>query len=201
MDDCKLIPTLAAPLVDAKRAAEEHLRRSGLAYTILDSALFMESRLGAMLFADTSAGIARVYGNRDVRFRCVAVADVAELVVRCIDHPAASNAAIHFGGPEALTQREAVKQPLVDRLDLERYKNTIKALAQFGDRRHGMRRNRDAVDWIDERSRTNRCCVSRALTDFLDSYRVSRRFDSVGARSTRREYRTRSIPAMSITER
>jgi uncharacterized protein YbjT (DUF2867 family) len=100
----------AAPLMDAKRAAEKHLRDSGLAYTILHSALFMESWLGAMLFADTSAGTARVYGSRDVRFRYVAVADVAELVVRCIDHPAARNAVIPFGGPEALTQREAVKR-------------------------------------------------------------------------------------------
>src|SRR4051812_25970772 len=40
-------------------------------------------------------------------------------------------------------------QPLVDRLDLERYKNTIKGLAQFGDRRQGTKRNRDAVDWIE----------------------------------------------------
>ena len=40
-------------------------------------------------------------------------------------------------------------QPLVDRLDLERYKNTIKGLAQFGDRRQGSKRYRDAVDWIE----------------------------------------------------
>jgi hypothetical protein len=39
-------------------------------------------------------------------------------------------------------------QMLVDRLDLERYKATIKGLAQFGDRREGTQRNRDAVKWI-----------------------------------------------------
>ncbi len=38
---------------------------------------------------------------------------------------------------------------LVGRLDLERYKATIKGLTQFGDRRQGTRRNRDAVDWIE----------------------------------------------------
>jgi hypothetical protein len=37
---------------------------------------------------------------------------------------------------------------LVNRLDLEKYKATIKGLTQFGDRRQGTRRNRDAVDWI-----------------------------------------------------
>jgi hypothetical protein len=38
---------------------------------------------------------------------------------------------------------------LVSRLDLERYKATIKGLTQFGDRRQGTDRNRAAVDWIE----------------------------------------------------
>ena len=37
---------------------------------------------------------------------------------------------------------------LVGQLDLEAYKATIKGLTQFGDRREGTQRNRDAVDWI-----------------------------------------------------
>src|SRR6516164_1595167 len=37
---------------------------------------------------------------------------------------------------------------LVGRLDLEKYKATIKGLTQFGDRRQGTQRNRDAVNWI-----------------------------------------------------
>jgi NADH dehydrogenase len=97
------------PLGDAKRDAEEHLRRSGMTYTILHPSWFMESWLGPMLFCDPSTGTARIYGGRDVRVRYVAVADVAELAVQCIDHPAALNAVIPFGGPEAMTQREAVE--------------------------------------------------------------------------------------------
>jgi hypothetical protein len=38
---------------------------------------------------------------------------------------------------------------LVSRLDLEKYKATIKGLTQFGDRRQGTDRNRAAVDWIE----------------------------------------------------
>ncbi|HEX7024696.1 MAG TPA: M28 family peptidase, partial [Gemmatimonadales bacterium] len=38
---------------------------------------------------------------------------------------------------------------LVSRLDLERYKATIKGLTRFGDRRQGTDRNRAAVDWIE----------------------------------------------------
>src|SRR6185436_9334211 len=37
---------------------------------------------------------------------------------------------------------------LVGRLELEKYKTTLKGLTQFGDRRQGTQRNRDAVDWI-----------------------------------------------------
>ena len=39
-------------------------------------------------------------------------------------------------------------QTLVGRLNLQRYKATIKSLSEFGDRRQGTRRNRQAVDWI-----------------------------------------------------
>ena len=38
---------------------------------------------------------------------------------------------------------------LVSRLTLEDYKTTLKGLTQFGDRRQGTQRNRDAVDWIE----------------------------------------------------
>ena len=38
---------------------------------------------------------------------------------------------------------------MVGRLELERYKATIKSLTQFGDRRQGTDRNRAATDWIE----------------------------------------------------
>jgi hypothetical protein len=40
---------------------------------------------------------------------------------------------------------------------LEKYKNTIKGLAQFGDRRQGTKRNRDAVDWIEAQLKQYGC--------------------------------------------
>ena len=39
---------------------------------------------------------------------------------------------------------------LVSRLKLDRYKSTLKGLTQFGDRRQGTTRNRNAVDWIEQ---------------------------------------------------
>jgi len=50
---------------------------------------------------------------------------------------------------------------LVERLDLEKYKATIKGLTQFGDRRQGTDRNRAAVDWIDAQLRSYGCPTDR----------------------------------------
>jgi len=50
---------------------------------------------------------------------------------------------------------------LVGRLDLERYKTSIKGLAQFGDRRQGTDRNRAAVEWIARELASYGCTVER----------------------------------------
>src|SRR6266568_312701 len=56
---------------------------------------------------------------------------------------------------------------LFARLDLERYKATIKGLTAFGDRRQGTDRNRAAVDWIEAQLRSYGCSdVSRLKYDF-----------------------------------
>jgi uncharacterized protein YbjT (DUF2867 family) len=98
-----------APLPRAKRAAEEHLKKSGLDYTILHPSLFFETWLGPMLFADPVAGTAKIYGAGTHKIRYIAVADVAELAVQSLSRPIASKATIPFGGPEEISQRDAVK--------------------------------------------------------------------------------------------
>src|SRR2546430_13522044 len=56
---------------------------------------------------------------------------------------------------------------LVARLDLERYKATIKGLTAFGDRRQGTDRNRAAVDWIEAQLPSYGCRdVARHKNDF-----------------------------------
>ena len=50
---------------------------------------------------------------------------------------------------------------LVDRLDLARYKAVIEGLTQFGDRRQGTERNRDAVDWIEAQLEAAGCPTER----------------------------------------
>ena len=50
---------------------------------------------------------------------------------------------------------------LVERLDLEKYKATIKGLTRFGDRRQGTDRNRAAVDWIEAQLKSYGCPTDR----------------------------------------
>jgi len=52
---------------------------------------------------------------------------------------------------------------LVQRLDLEKYKATIKGLTQFGDRRQGTARNRAAIDWIEAQLKSYGCTNTERL--------------------------------------
>ena len=55
---------------------------------------------------------------------------------------------------------------LVTRLELERYKATVKGLTQFGDRRQGTERNRKAVDWIEAQLKSYGCPTERLKYEF-----------------------------------
>jgi hypothetical protein len=50
---------------------------------------------------------------------------------------------------------------LVGRLELERYKATIKSLTQFGDRLQGTDRNKAAIEWIETQLRSAGCAPER----------------------------------------
>jgi hypothetical protein len=65
------------------------------------------------------------------------------------------------------TRSDSVSDPvttLVGRLDLERYKATIKGLTRFGDRRQGTDRNRAAIDWIEAQLRSYGCTPTERIT-------------------------------------
>ena len=97
------------PLRIAKKDVEDHLKSSGMDYTILHPSLFFESWLGPMLFADPEAGTAKVYGRGTEKIRYVAVSDVAEFAVQSLSRPVARNAIIAVGGPDEISQLEAVR--------------------------------------------------------------------------------------------
>src|SRR4029077_1257167 len=67
-------------------------------------------------------------------------------------------------GDRAVAQSSDAPDPiktLVERLDLEKYKATVKGLTQFGDRRQGTDRNRAAVDWIEAQLKSYGCPTDR----------------------------------------
>ncbi len=58
---------------------------------------------------------------------------------------------------------EPAIKALVDRLDLDKYKATIKGLTEFGDRRQGTSRNRAAVDWIEAQLKSYGCANTERI--------------------------------------
>ena len=78
---------------------------------------------------------------------------------------AALSASTHAQQPTAPAAPDPVRT-LVGRLDLEKYKATIKGLTQFGDRRQGTERNRKAVDWIEAQLKSYGCPTERLKYEF-----------------------------------
>jgi len=66
-----------------------------------------------------------------------------------------------FAQQSPLVPGDDPTRALVGRLDLERYKATIRGLGQFGDRQQGTDRNRSAVDWIEAQLRSYGCTTER----------------------------------------
>ncbi len=75
------------------------------------------------------------------------------------------DAAIRISGRPMLQVQTGADpvQILVGRLDLERYKASIKGLTQFGDRRQGTDRNRAAIDWIEAQLKSDGCMNTARL--------------------------------------
>src|SRR6476620_10729141 len=55
---------------------------------------------------------------------------------------------------------------LVDRLDLQKYKATVKGLTQCADRRQGTDRNRAAIDWIEAQLKSYGCPTERIKYEY-----------------------------------
>ena len=73
--------------------------------------------------------------------------------------------AVAASAPQAFAQTPAADPvaTLVKQLDLDRYKATIKGLTQFGDRRQGTARNRQALDWIEAQLKAYGCTNTERL--------------------------------------
>lgn len=97
------------PLRNAKRKVEKHLQSSGLTYTILRPGCFMELWLTATVGFDTLNGKVNTYGTGTNPLAYISFKDVAKFAVESISNPAAKNAVLELGGPQNLSQLDAVK--------------------------------------------------------------------------------------------
>jgi hypothetical protein len=94
-------------------------------------------------------------------------------VVHAVSYPlsihAQAGATAQVGAASA--QADPVRT-LVGRLDLEKYKATIKGLTEFGDRRQGTDRNRAANDWIEAQLKSYGCsAVERIKYEYAPAAR------------------------------
>ena len=96
------------PLQAAKRKVEDHLKASGLTYTILQPTFFMEVWLSPALGFDAANGSAQIYGSGENKGSWISYKDVAKFAVASLDNPQAQNSVIKLGGPEALSPLEVV---------------------------------------------------------------------------------------------
>jgi hypothetical protein len=86
-------------------------------------------------------------------------------------------AALALAAPALAQPAAAPADPvrvMVKRLDLARYKTTIKALTKFGDRRQGTARNRAALDWIETQLKSYGCGNTERLTYMVGDEGVHR---------------------------
>jgi uncharacterized protein YbjT (DUF2867 family) len=100
---------LDCPLRNAKRTVEQRLKGSGLTYTVLRPSCFMESWFSPMVGFDAANATAQIYGTGENPISWISYADVAQFAVASLDNPAARNATIEMGGPEALSPLAAVQ--------------------------------------------------------------------------------------------
>jgi NADH dehydrogenase len=97
------------PLVDAKRAVENHLRQSGLSYTILRPTFFTEIWLSSHLGFDFQNAKATIYGSGQNKISYISLDNVADFAVAALSNPAAHKAEIELGGPDTLSPLEVVR--------------------------------------------------------------------------------------------
>jgi uncharacterized protein YbjT (DUF2867 family) len=102
-------PDSPAPFVAAKGKVEQHLRASGIPYTILAPDIFMDVWIMAAVGGPALQGapVWLVGEGRD-RHSFVTAADVAAVAVNAVDNPVAANQTISVGGPAAISWLDAV---------------------------------------------------------------------------------------------
>lgn len=112
----------ASPLETAKRDCENLLLSGSMRATILRPSYFTEVWLSPALGFDPAVGRARIYGSGDAKTSYISIDDVIAFGVAAAGNPPDRFAMLEMGGPEPLSQLDAVRifeQLLGRRIDLD----------------------------------------------------------------------------------
>ncbi|GIK40909.1 MAG: hypothetical protein BroJett011_47420 [Chloroflexota bacterium] len=96
-------PTSPLELARIKYASEQYLRASGLSYTILRAAPFMEFWVTMVGEPILKTGKTTIFGRGNNPINFVSAEDVAKFCLIALQDPRAHNQVIEVGGPENLT--------------------------------------------------------------------------------------------------
>ena len=97
-----------SPLETAKRDCEKRLLASRMRATILRPSYFMEIWLSPVLGFDPASGRVRIYGAGDAKVSYISFHDVVSFALAVAANPSHPSAILEMGGPESLSQLDAV---------------------------------------------------------------------------------------------
>jgi NADH dehydrogenase len=184
----------AFPLLKAKAIAEEHIRRSGLNFTILRTALVFgpkdgfTSGLAQLLF-----GIPFVFlipGDGNNLIQPLWVEDLVTCMTWALDDPDTGNRTYEIGGPEFLTLNEVIRS-VMDVIEVRRSIMTVsapwlRALTVLLE--YALPSSPVSVYWLDYLA-TNRTCTLDTIPRVFNLMpsRFSKRLDYLRGTNWRRE--------------
>ena len=97
------------PLRNAKRSVEKYLEKSGMKFTILRPSFFMEVWFSQALGFDIINEKVKLCGEGTNPISHISIKDVAKFAVESMTNLTAKNAILELGGPDMLSQLEAVE--------------------------------------------------------------------------------------------
>lgn len=102
-------PESPNPFMQAKAAAEEHLRASGMTHVVLRPNIFMDVWIPMIVGMPIASGQpVRIVGSGTRKHSFIAADDVASFAIAAVDHDAAANRTLALGGPEAVSWQDII---------------------------------------------------------------------------------------------
>ena len=103
-------PDSPIPFMQGKGLAEQHLKASGVPFTILSPNVFMEVWFPMVIGIPLQTGQpVTLVGEGNRRHTFVSSGDVAAFATAAIDQPAARRQQVFIGGPDALSWKDVVR--------------------------------------------------------------------------------------------